>query len=294
MWKSERYSNILYRRLAYRSGIESEPPNRRATQEEIEEISCATPVIPPFPYEHFEAWLVTTLESGNKLLSDSIIEKGSSFVCIQISESQLYWPFQETASVANNWSTTFNWFPYFYKEPWTPFTDSRILKWELIGRDGNALEKAVVMAQGFKGRLHQENGYQKCFLLYSRADEYEHEDNTTVASVIHDVASLGERGVPHAPAMVNMLIAYPQKIPDVLVHVKEWSDVMVDAFVVALTTMPIDCELKGILLAETMAETFPRHRESLSVTVEKMHRAFLDNASSTHGSRFGVNTVGIS
>ena len=193
-------------------------------------------------------------------------------MCVKIGEI-LYWPFEETASDVGHWSTTVHWLPYRQGMRWTPFQTSEMLKWERI-KDGDALKTAIDMAKGFTNPKLEENGFQKCFLLYSRADEYGHEDNTTVASVIRLVASV-KMCSHHAPAMLGMLIAYPQKIPDVLADVKEWDTETVQAFVSALEATPIDSKLRIILLVETFAEKFPQLYE----VAENMHRACIEELS---------------
>jgi hypothetical protein len=75
--------------------------------------------------------------------------------------------------------------------------------------------------------------------------------------------------------MLGMLIAYPQKIPDVLADVKEWDTETVQAFVSALEATPIDSKLRIILLVETFAEKFPQLYE----VAENMHRACIEELS---------------
>lgn len=189
-------------------------------------------------------------------------------------------------SDVGSWSTTLKFLPDYRREEWTPFQDSDVLKWERIGKDRDALEKAIVIAQRFEQNRFPINGMQKCFLLYSRKKEYGDEDNTTVASLIRYVASdqFPQLLLPHAPAMLDMLIAYPQKIPDALIDVEKWKDETVDAVVHALIEK-FDCELRIIHLVETLAQTFPRHYEQLNQVSEQMHHAYVNNMTSKHRSK---------
>lgn len=57
---------------AFRSAQEDPP-----TKPEGPNTDCATSVIPPFPYQEFEAWLVTTLTTGKIFNNGGDVEKGS-------------------------------------------------------------------------------------------------------------------------------------------------------------------------------------------------------------------------
>lgn len=183
------------------------------------------------------------------------------------------------------------WLPYFSKSvEWKPFEDSIHWKWERVGESGDILKKVVEFAQGFQPTTESKYVlyFKNMFVLYSRAEEYKEKDNTTVVSAIDAVATMYDdenrlEVAHHAPAMVAMLIAYPEKLSDVLESIKTWEPGMLDAFVNALEkAAPIDDGLKMIQLVDFFAFKYPKYHERLSELSQEMHRAFINEKTLEH------------
>ena len=294
--------------------------------------------IPPFPYEQHETWLLTTLNFGWKGTEGEVgltdVEKGTQFVCYHRKKyNDLLFPFEKKLygydmDRYNNGEKP-AWLPHFETNvDWKPFEDSINWKWERVGESGDILNQVVELAQGFQPKTNTVQTllvlyFKNMFVLYSRAEEYKEKDNTTVASAIHAVARMYDEKRPgvahHAPAMVAMLIAYPEKMADVLGSIETWKPGMLDALVNAMVAMliaypekmadslesiktcgmldffvialekaaTIGSGLEMIRLVDFFALKSQQYHERLSELSQKMHRAFIDEKTLEHNKHMG-------
>jgi len=295
--------------------------------------------IPPFPYEQHETWLLTTLNFGRKATEGEVgltdVEKGTQFVCyVDRKDDYLLFPFEKKMYGYKMYGyNELNgqkdlgppWLPHFSKVvEWKPFEDSINWKWERVGESGDILKKVVELAQGFQPKTNTAQTlhvlyFKNIFVLYSRAEEYKEKDNTTVVSAINAVATMyDDKTRPevahHAPAMVAMLIAYPEKLLDVLESIETWKPGMLDAFVNAMVAMliaypdkmvdvlesiktcgmldffanalekasTIGSGLEIIRLVDFFALKSQKYHERLSELSQKMHRAFIKEKTLEH------------